>query len=83
MGDTTEMVTTYNFKSVFTQDQEAAFSDYIKVRAKMAYGLTREDVRKAAYEFALANNLKFPNQWNEKRMAGEKLFNISVLDEIS
>lgn len=36
----------------------------------MAYGLTRLDTRKAAFEFASCNDISMPIQWTENRMAG-------------
>lgn len=69
-----QMKTTYNFKSVFTEEQEISLSEYIQTRAKMAYGLTRIDARKAAFEFAEANRLKMPVQWTRNRMAGKNNF---------
>ncbi len=67
-----KMVTTYNFKSVFNSNQAASLAEYIKIRARMAYGLTRQDTRKCAYDFAVANHLEIPKQWTENRRAGEE-----------
>ena len=65
-------MTEYNFKKVFTDDQEKAFVDYIKVRVKMAYGMTQLETRTAAYTFAMANEVNPPETWHQNRMAGEK-----------
>lgn len=53
----TKMKTTYNFKSVFTDDQEASFVEYIKIRARIAYGLSQQETRQSAYDFAIADRL--------------------------
>lgn len=39
-------------RRVFNDEHELDLCNYIKFRAKMCYGLTRKDARKAAYTFA-------------------------------
>ena len=36
----------------------------------MNYGLTKLNVRKMAYEVAVKSKKKFPNRWNETKLAG-------------
>lgn len=44
--------------------------DYIIKSSKLNYGLSRKGVCKLAYEFAAANNNKFPPTWDINRRAG-------------
>jgi hypothetical protein len=68
-----EMKTNYNFKAVFTEKEEKSLVDYIEIRARMAYGLTSVETRKAAYIFAVANQLQIPTTWLEKEIAGRSM----------
>jgi hypothetical protein len=36
----------------------------------MHYGMNKLDVRKLAYQYAAANKLKYPRQWDENKLAG-------------
>lgn len=61
----------YSHEKVFTDHQEHAISDYLKMCCKMFYGLTSKDCRKLAYETALVNKVKCLQTWLEREMAGE------------
>ena len=38
----------------------------------MNYGLTKLNVKKMAYEVAVKSKKKFPNRWNETKLAGNE-----------
>lgn len=59
---------------VFTQEQEREFSEYLICCADIYFGLPRKEVRKLAFKMAVKYDLKKPNNWNEKKMAGEEWF---------
>jgi hypothetical protein len=56
-------------KQVFSTEQEHLLK-YIKQAARMHYGMSKMDVRKLAYQYAAANKLKHPQQWDENKLAG-------------
>lgn len=60
----------YGNRRVFTEAEEELLSDYLKQSCKMYFGLTPEEVRKLAYEFAYKNGKKLPLNWLEKSQAG-------------
>jgi len=66
-----ELTSNYSHQKVFTDVQENSIADYLKMCYKMFYGLTRKDCRKLAYETAVANEIKCPVSWVEKKIAGE------------
>lgn len=55
---------------VFSLKEETRLNDYIINYCKMHYGLTTVQIRKLAYEYAKALNLKYPAKWDENQMAG-------------
>lgn len=55
---------------VFSLEQEQLLVDYCLTSAKLYFGLTTVDLRKLAYEFAVANNIKYPSSWNNTKQAG-------------
>ncbi|XP_039759705.1 uncharacterized protein LOC120633562 [Pararge aegeria] len=55
---------------VFSLEEETRLNDYIINCCKMHYGLTTVQIRKLAYEYAKALNLKYPTKWDENQMAG-------------
>lgn len=58
---------------VFSSEEEVLLNDYISTRCKMHYGLTKEAIRKLAYDYAKEMNLKYPPTWDEnKTAAGEE-----------
>jgi len=59
----------YATKQVFSLKEESILNKYITNCSKMHYGLTCIQVRKLAYEFAKANNMKFPSCWEVNKMA--------------
>lgn len=57
---------------VFTQQEETLLNGYITECSKMHYGMTLVQVRKLAYEFAKANELRYPPSWEHNKMAGKE-----------
>lgn len=45
---------------------------YLVTAARLHYGLTRVDVRKLAYQFASAKENRYPDIWNERKIAGKE-----------
>ncbi|XP_065124996.1 uncharacterized protein [Paramisgurnus dabryanus] len=64
----------YSPHQVFTREQEETLSQYISQAADIYYGLTPREVRKFAYQLAVEFNIKHPQTWNEKKMAGPDWF---------
>ncbi|KAJ8952468.1 hypothetical protein NQ314_007545 [Rhamnusium bicolor] len=61
----------YQVKKVFNETEESELVNYIKMAAKMHYGLNLASVKKLAYEYAITNKKKYPSQWDEKKEAGD------------
>lgn len=57
---------------VFPEEMELQLLCYIKQAARMHYGLTKRDLRQLAYQYAKANNLKYPERWNDNKLAGSE-----------
>lgn len=57
---------------MFTAAEEQSLVDYIQNVAKINYGLTKKGVRNLAYKFAVANNKKRPQNWDDDKCAGEE-----------
>ena len=54
---------------VFTPDQEKEIKEYVLLLSKLFYGITKTELRKLAYDFAIANNI--PNCFDkQKQLAG-------------
>ncbi|KAF2883613.1 hypothetical protein ILUMI_22563 [Ignelater luminosus] len=56
-------------RKVFTKDQEEELAAYVAHSAKLYYGLTTSDLRKLAYEYAIANNITISEVWKSSSMA--------------
>lgn len=58
---------------LFNDDQEGELTQRILKLSKCGFGLTRTDIRRAAYDFAVANGMshKFSTK---RRMAGKDFF---------
>lgn len=57
-------------KMIFSEEMEASLVYYIKFRAKICYGLTALQTRKAAYQYAVSNGVKIPKSWSISECAG-------------
>lgn len=69
--DETRLTPNYTINKVFTAEQENMLKDYFKYCALLFYGLSTKECRRIAYQMAQINNLKMPNSWKEKEMAGK------------
>jgi len=59
---------------IFDSCQETMLSNYLKNCADMYFGLSSNDVRQLAYEFAIKLKKKVPTYWTENRSAGVDWF---------
>lgn len=55
-------------RKIFTQDQEQTLSEYLKLSAKMCFGLTTVQVRELAYQYAVKLDIA-PDKWLTKKIA--------------
>ncbi|XP_045457548.1 MFS-type transporter clz9-like [Melitaea cinxia] len=60
-------------RRIFSQEQEAQLTDYLKRSSKMCYGLTTTQVKELAYQFAAANHVA-PEKWIEQQKATKDWF---------
>ncbi|XP_071950522.1 uncharacterized protein [Antedon mediterranea] len=61
-------------RQVFSDNQEEMLVQYILRAAAMYFGLTPDDVRKFAYELAIAYEVDLPQSWTENQKAGKDWF---------
>lgn len=57
-------------KRIFTLEQESVLAEYLKTASKMCYGLTRQQTKKLAFDYAKANSV-CPDKWNDSQIASE------------
>lgn len=57
-------------KRIFTTEQEGLLADYLKTASKMCYGLTRQQTKKLAFDYAKANSI-CPDKWKDSESASE------------
>lgn len=69
--DEARLTPNYSVNKIFTTDQENMLKEYFKHCALLFYGLSAKECRKIAYQMANVNNLKMPNSWKRKEMAGK------------
>lgn len=62
-------------RKIFTEHEEQLLEEYIKKASKMAYGLTRSQVRGLAFQYANKLKKSFPNSWTQHQMAGVDWYN--------
>ena len=58
-------------KLIFSPAQEADLVQYVRKAAQLHYGLTQFNIRKLAFQYAKANNLPMPQNWEIYKIAGE------------
>lgn len=63
--------TRLDHKRIFT-DEEDLLTIYIATAAKMNYGFSKKEVRVLAYNYTALNNKAVPENWTEKKIAGEE-----------
>lgn len=59
---------------VFTEEQERALGEYIKLASDIYFGLTPTDIRTLAYECAVKFEIDIPEVWKENKRAGKAWF---------
>lgn len=60
----------FNGRQVFSNEHETLLSEYLKRASDIYFGLTPKELRKFAFQYAIANNLRVPANWTEIKMAG-------------
>jgi hypothetical protein len=60
--------------TVFTKEEEGALVQYLLQCSKMHYGLTRNEVKKLAFEYAKLNGKSYPDNWERDSQAGEQWY---------
>lgn len=60
----------YDSRKIFSEAEEHSLCDYILQCTRMCYGKSTKEVRQLAYELAVANSIKIPNNWEREKKAG-------------
>lgn len=61
----------YAVNKVFPLEMEELLKEYLVKASKMHHGLTRKDTKKLAYQLAVKNNLKIPDNWHKMEQASD------------
>lgn len=61
-------------KKMFTEQEESELSKYLQTASKMHYGLSRTDLMKFVYEYAVAIGRKIPESWETNKSAGKQWY---------
>ncbi len=59
---------------IFTLQQEQELTAYLKTCSLLNHGLTPNETRKVAHQYAVANNVKCPQNWNVRKEASRDWF---------
>ena len=70
-----KLATTFNFKSVFSANEEILLKDYMITAQHMHHGLTKKEAGQLAYEYAQAKGKNMPKNWTENKCAGKDWMN--------
>lgn len=71
-SDEAEISSKYVTRQIFSSQEETELEKYLIHSSKINYGLTYQNTRKLAYEFALHLHKKIPDSWYENRKAGRE-----------
>ena len=58
-------------RKILPANLEENLTEYAKKASKIFYGITYFDLRQLAYRLAVANNVRVPESWTTKELAGE------------
>jgi hypothetical protein len=64
----------HHHSQIFSVQQEQELSDYLKRSCILNHGLTPKETRQLAYQFAVANAVKFPPSWIVNKEASRDWF---------
>ena len=59
-----------NIVRFFSETQESELGNYLTDMSKMYYGLTVQQLRKLAYQYAKINKIQYPSIWDTTQQAG-------------
>lgn len=59
-------------KKIFSNYEEEELADYLKQAARLHYGLTKNEVKSLAFQYAKSNAKQYPETWNETEKAGNE-----------
>ncbi|KAL1490216.1 hypothetical protein ABEB36_012946 [Hypothenemus hampei] len=59
-------------RRIFSNMEKDLLVDYLKTAAKLHYGLTKDEFRKLAYQFAIENKKEVPNSWIKDGKGGRE-----------
>lgn len=60
----------YTFRQIFSQEEEEMLQNYILICSKMNYGMTYQQIKKLAYDYAKKLERAVPVNWEEHKSAG-------------
>lgn len=60
------------FKTIFTIQQETDLCNYLKKMDSLFFGLSRQDFKRLAFDFAKKNKIQYPLSWNKYSLAGDE-----------
>ncbi|XP_011870541.1 PREDICTED: uncharacterized protein LOC105563512 [Vollenhovia emeryi] len=61
-------------RRVFDAEKENLLVAYVMKAADIYYGLSPKEIRKLAFQYAQVANIKMPESWSDKKMAGADWF---------
>lgn len=61
----------YCGRQVFSDEEEKRLKDYMLKASNIHYGLTTNQARSLAFEYAVKLDTKYPNSWDENKKAGK------------
>lgn len=70
--DDMQLISKYNHQQIFSEENEKELADYVQERSDLGHGLFTEQIRKLAFDFAVANNITVPPQWLKNNTAGKE-----------
>lgn len=62
----------FKIRQIFSDYEESLLKKYLIKSSQICYGLTRQQARALAYEYAVKLNLKYPISWDSNKKAGEE-----------